>query len=183
MRMYDELAPWFHLVTHPRDYASEAAQIAGLADGVLGRAGKTLLELGSGGGNNASHLKDRYTCTLTDVSEPMLELSRSINPECEHLVGDMRTLRLAREFDIVLVHDAIDYITTVVDLKATIETAAAHLIQAASRFSFQTISLKPSRPARRRAARTMPMAIPFDTWNGHTISKAPRRSELSITSS
>ena len=40
----------------------------------------------------------------------------------------MRTLRLGRKFNLVLVHDAIDYITTVADLKATIETAAVHLV-------------------------------------------------------
>ena len=73
---------------------------------------RTLLELGSGGGNNASHLKTRFDCTLTDISPEMLALSRSLNPECEHLEGDMRTLRLGREFDVVFIHDAISYLTT-----------------------------------------------------------------------
>ena len=72
----------------------------------------TLLELGSGGGNNASHLKHRFECTLTDLSPEMLALSRTLNPECEHIEGDMRTLRLERTFDAVFVHDAIAYITT-----------------------------------------------------------------------
>ena len=67
----------------------------------------TLLELGSGGGNNASHLKARFNCTLTDISPDMLALSRTLNPECEHLEGDMRTLRLGRTFDVVFIHDAI----------------------------------------------------------------------------
>ena len=38
----------------------------------------------------------------------------------------MRTLRLGRAFDAVLVHDAIDYITTQDDLREVIETAFAH---------------------------------------------------------
>jgi len=42
----------------------------------------------------------------------MLELSRTINPEAEHILGDMRTLRLGRTFDAVLIHDAICYMTT-----------------------------------------------------------------------
>lgn len=86
----------------------------------------TLLELGSGGGNNASYLKHRFECTLTDLSPEMLELSRLLNPECEHLEGDMRTLRLGRMFDAVFVHDAISYMTTEDDLRAAIATAAAH---------------------------------------------------------
>jgi SAM-dependent methyltransferase len=127
MRIYDDLAPWFHLLTHPSDYAEEAEFITRVIDAVAEGPATTLLELGSGGGNNASHLKARFACTLTDLSEPMLELSRSLNPECEHLQGDMRTVRLGREFDAVLVHDAISYMTTEEDLRAAIETAAVHV--------------------------------------------------------
>ena len=38
----------------------------------------------------------------------------------------MRTLRLGRTFDAVLVHDAIDYMTTEADLRAALTTAYAH---------------------------------------------------------
>ena len=38
----------------------------------------------------------------------------------------MRTVRLGRTFDAVLVHDAIDYMTTEADLRAAVETAYAH---------------------------------------------------------
>ena len=127
MRMYSELAPWFHHVTHPDEYADEAAHVARLSTAACRGAAKTLLELGSGGGNNASHLKAHFSCTLTDVSPDMLALSRTLNPECEHIVGDMRTLRLEQLFDIVFVHDAINYMTTEADLRAAIATAAAHI--------------------------------------------------------
>jgi SAM-dependent methyltransferase len=126
MRLYSELAEWFHLLTAPQDYEEEAAEIVRLAEAHGEGELRTLLELGSGGGNNASHLKRRFLCTLTDVSEPMLELSRGLNPECEHHVGDMRTLRLARTFDVVLVHDAIAYMTSESDLRAAFDTAFAH---------------------------------------------------------
>ena len=72
----------------------------------------TVLELGSGGGNNASHLKRHFTLTLVDRSPEMLELSRGLNPELEHVEGDMRTMRLDRTFDAVFVHDALAYILT-----------------------------------------------------------------------
>jgi SAM-dependent methyltransferase len=127
--LYGELAPWFHLLTSPEqeDYAEEAALVLGLlrehADGPL----ETMLELGSGGGNMASHLKRDLRLTLTDLSPPMLEESARINPEAEHLVGDMRTLRLERTFDSVLIHDAISYLVTEADLRAAFETAFVHL--------------------------------------------------------
>ena len=79
-----------------------------------------------GGGSFASHLSEQFTLTLTDLSEGMLAQSRLVNPGAEHIAGDMRTLRLGREFDYVLVHDAVCYMTDLRDLKAAVETAAVH---------------------------------------------------------
>ncbi len=126
MHMYSDLAPWFHLLTQPSDYTDEAAFVTRVVDEIVGPDARTLLELGSGGGNNASHLKARFECTLTDLSPDMLATSRTLNPECEHLEGDMRTLRLGRAFDVVFIHDAISYLLTEDDLGAAIETAAIH---------------------------------------------------------
>jgi SAM-dependent methyltransferase len=126
MHMYSDLAPWFHLLTHPSDYWDEAAFVSRVVDDVGVGESRTLLELGSGGGNNASHLKARFQCTLTDLSPEMLALSETLNPECEHLEGDMRTLRLGRTFDVVFIHDAVSYLTTEDDLRAALETAVLH---------------------------------------------------------
>lgn len=129
MHMYSDLAPWFHLLTNPSDYWDEAAFVSRVVNDVGDGESRTLLELGSGGGNNASHLKARFECTLADLSPEMLELSRTLNPECEHLQGDMRTLRLGRIFDVVFIHDAISYLTSEVELRAALETAFAHVRQ------------------------------------------------------
>jgi SAM-dependent methyltransferase len=125
MQIYNEYADWFHLLTHPRDYAEEAADYVCLIEGASPDA-RTLLELGSGGGNNAFHMKRRFACTLTDLSPRMLELSQSINPECEHVAGDMRDLRLGRQFDAVFVHDAVEYMVTPDDLARAVATAYVH---------------------------------------------------------
>ena len=125
MLMYGELAHWYHLLTAPDDYAEEAADYERLLTGACPDA-QTLLELGSGGGNVASHLKQRFRCTLTDLSPRMLTLSARINPECAHISDDMRTMRLERQFDVVLVHDAIAYMVTEADLQAAIATAYVH---------------------------------------------------------
>lgn len=124
-RFYGELAAWWPLISPPEDYAEEA----GFAATLLGSAAiavRDVLELGSGGGHNAAYLKARFTLTLVDLSEEMLAVSHRLNPECEHIQGDMRTLRLGREFDAVFVHDAVDYMTTEADLRRAIETAYAH---------------------------------------------------------
>jgi ubiquinone/menaquinone biosynthesis C-methylase UbiE len=127
LSMYSEVADWFHLLTAPAGYADEARYIhKALRRHVKGPL-DTLVELGSGGGNTASHLKHDVRLTLTDIAEPMLALSRDLNPECEHIAGDMRTLRLDRTFDAVLVHDAVMYMTSAADLRAAMATAAIHL--------------------------------------------------------
>ncbi|MEX0682285.1 MAG: class I SAM-dependent methyltransferase [Dehalococcoidia bacterium] len=125
-KIYEDLAEWFPLITAPESYAEEAALYRRLLTEACDRPPVTALELGSGGGNNASHLKAHWQLTLTDVSPAMLAVSRALNPECEHIEGDMRTLRLGRTFDVVFVHDAVDYMTTEADLRAAMETAFIH---------------------------------------------------------
>jgi SAM-dependent methyltransferase len=125
-KLYADLASWFHLLTAPEEYAEEAELYRQLLVDAADQRIHTMLELGSGGGNNASHLKAHFAMTLTDLSPEMLAISRDLNPECEHIEGDMRTLRLEREFDAVFVHDAIEYMTSASDLQAAIETAFAH---------------------------------------------------------
>lgn len=122
---YGDLAPWWPLISAPDEYAEEAAFAAELLAGAEPPT-RTVLELGSGGGNNAHHLQQRFAMTLVDLSEQMLDVSRALNPACEHRQGDMRTLRLDREFDAVFVHDAIEYMTTEDDLRAAVATAYAH---------------------------------------------------------
>lgn len=124
-KLYTELAGWWQLVSPTEDYAEEAAFF-----GELFRAAnaKTLLELGSGGGNVAWHLKEDFEITLTDISGGMLGESRKQNPGLEHVEGDMRTLRLGRTFDGVLIHDAIMYMTSEDDLRAALLTAHEHCV-------------------------------------------------------
>jgi SAM-dependent methyltransferase len=124
--LYAELTSWYHLVDPPEDHADEAACFLEFFTGAVEGPAATLLEIGSGAGHNACHLKARFACTLSDISEPMLALSRARNPECEHVAADMRTLRLGRVFDAVLAHDGITYMTTEADLRAAIETAFVH---------------------------------------------------------
>ncbi len=122
-----ELAPWFHLLTPPEDYLDDATFALDTLRTAVGGPLETLLELGSGGGNLASHIDGAVRLTLTDLSPAMLALSRTINPAAEHIPGDMRTLRLDRTFDAVLIHDAICYMTTEADLRAAMLTALEHL--------------------------------------------------------
>lgn len=127
MKLYDDLAAWWPLLSPPEEYVDEAPFHARTLREASHIPIKTLLELGSGGGCNAFHLqRDFEQLTLVDPSPGMLEVSRHLNPQCEHLLGDMRTLRLSRQFDAVFVHDAVCYMTSEEDLRRAIKTAVQH---------------------------------------------------------
>jgi SAM-dependent methyltransferase len=125
LRLYRELAVWWPLFSPPEHYAEEAADLLPALHAAAD-APQTMLELGSGGGSLACHLKRAFQLTLSDRSSDMLAVSRAINPECEHVLGDMRTLDLGRTFDIVFIHDAIMYAIDAPSVRATLRTAARH---------------------------------------------------------
>jgi SAM-dependent methyltransferase len=123
--LYAELADWWPLISPPAEYAEDADAIDELF-AVADRPVHTVLDLGSGGGHVAFHLKEGRRLTLVDLSAQMLVISAELNPDCEHIQGDMFAIRLGRLFDAVLVHDAIDYVTSQADLRRVIGTAVAH---------------------------------------------------------
>lgn len=126
LRLYRDLADWYPLLTPVDDYAEAAACYRRLFETHCKRPPRTLLDLGCGAGHNAAHLKATLACTLVDLAPAMLALSRRLNPECEHIQGDMRSIRLGRVFDCVLIHDAITYMASREDLAKAIATAFVH---------------------------------------------------------
>lgn len=126
MKMYAELASWWPLISPPSHYVDEAADLLPALMGTPDAPPTSLLELGCGGGSLASHLKHHLQVTLSDISPQMLDVSRQVNPECEHVLGDMRTLELGRQFDLVFIHDAIMYAVDEAAVRATLTTARRH---------------------------------------------------------
>jgi uncharacterized membrane protein len=120
-QMYDEIADWWPVISPPSEYAEEAALYVEMIRAAAPGPARELLELGSGGGNNASLLKRAFSMTLVEPADKMREISRKLNPECTHVPGDMRSVRLGRTLDAVM------YMTTEEDLRAALRTVAAHL--------------------------------------------------------
>jgi len=126
----DTFADRWPVISPPSEYAEEATLYVEMIRDAARDAGsgpvRRVLELGSGGGNNASHMKHAFAMTLVEPADGMREISRTLNPECEHASGDMRTVRLGRAFDAVFVHDAVMYMATEDDLRAALTTVAIH---------------------------------------------------------
>jgi len=127
LQLYTDYAAWWPLFSDPTYYAAEAASIKKILHRELGLQPADMIELGCGGGTLASFLKAEAKMTLVDPEPRMLAISQMLNPDCQHTLGDMRTLRLGRRFGAVVLHDAVNYMTTLDDLAQALETAYAHL--------------------------------------------------------
>src|SRR5260221_56706 len=66
-RLYTELAQWWPLISPPAEYAQEAAYLSGVLTSAALPV-REVLDLGSGGGGVAAHLKERFAMTLADLS-------------------------------------------------------------------------------------------------------------------
>jgi len=58
--MYSDIAAWWPLLSRPEDYEEEAAFYTRTLAEACAERPKEVLELGSGGGNNASHMKASF---------------------------------------------------------------------------------------------------------------------------
>lgn len=127
-KLYESLAEWWPVMSAPAEYQEAAAIYAEHLAQHGDAPAETVLELGSGGGNNAFFLARRFKMTLVDPSAGMLAHSRGLNSGCEHHQGDMRTFRLGAggQFDRVFIQDAIFYMTSLQDLRQAMETAFFH---------------------------------------------------------
>ena len=126
-RLYSDLAYLWPIISPPDEYAWEAAYWRRVLWDKLGPGKHDVLELGVGGGHNLSHLTRDFQAAAVDLSPQMLCLSAKLNPNVEHYLGDMRSIRLGKTFDAVLIHDAIAHMLNEGDLRATFATARTHL--------------------------------------------------------
>ena len=127
MRMYGDLARLWPLLSPKEDYVAEGEFIAEAIRENSRNAPRTLLHLGAGAGHNDYTLKKHFDVTGVDLSPEMLDLARGLNPEVEYAEGDMRTVRLGRQFDAVIILDSIAYMLCEDDLRRALETAYEHL--------------------------------------------------------
>jgi hypothetical protein len=123
-RLYSDLAKWWPLISPPKEYVEEAEILLAILREKLGPGRHTLLDLGVGGGHHLVPLLNDFDATGVDLSAEMLA---HLPPSVEPQVGDMRSVRLQKQFDAVLIHDAVSYLLSEEDLEATIVTAKAHL--------------------------------------------------------
>jgi ubiquinone/menaquinone biosynthesis C-methylase UbiE len=124
---YNELAWTEDFLADLKDYKDELNGYIGLINSTAKEPVITVLHLGCGAGGHDYYFKKHYTVTGVDISIGMLEKAKVTNPEIEYVEGDMRKIRLNRQFDCVVIPDSIDYMVTIDDLEQAIQTSAIHL--------------------------------------------------------
>jgi SAM-dependent methyltransferase len=138
--LFSEYARYYDLLYKDKDYAAETEYI----DGLIHRScpdAKTILELGSGTGKHAFLLAQKgYRLQGVERSAEMLTQARALaQAHNSHLAaaqqtppvfveGDIRTVRVAQNFDVTLsLFHVISYQTTNADLQQAFETARHHV--------------------------------------------------------
>lgn len=124
---YNQLAWTEDFLADPAEYEQGVAHFTALIRQHADPPVHTLLHFGCGAGGHDRFFKQYFAITGVDLSLGMLDLARETNPEIEYIEGDMRTIRLDRQFDAVVIPESIDYMATLEDLRQAVRTAALHL--------------------------------------------------------
>lgn len=135
MSCFADYSSYYNLLYQDKDYAGEARYVHKLIQKYRPGA-KTILNLGCGTGNHDFELaKLGYNVTGIDMSAKMLASANSrlstLNTQPSSLnfiLGDIRTVRLEKTFDVVVsLFHVMSYQTTNADLKAAFATVKANL--------------------------------------------------------
>jgi SAM-dependent methyltransferase len=109
------------------DRAEHAAYIRSLLKKHHPRA-KTVLEFACGTGSVLKQLQPYYDVAGVDLSRDMLAIAKEKLPGIRLVQGDMRTVDLGEQFDVVLcVYDSINHLTQFRDWEALFRRAREHL--------------------------------------------------------
>lgn len=126
--LHNQLAKHYNRVYSFRDYLDEAVRLQNLIIKYSASRGNMLLDAACGTGLHLKHLKDDFVCTGVDISKSMLKIARKNVKGVTFKEGDMKTVRLGKQFDaIICMLSSIGYVKTTSNLEKTIRNFSKHL--------------------------------------------------------
>ncbi|NVM18686.1 MAG: class I SAM-dependent methyltransferase [Candidatus Lokiarchaeota archaeon] len=126
--MYKELAEYYDMIYHWKDYKAEANIIKELIKKYKKSDENYLLDVGCGTGVHLKYFKDDYSCTGIDINDEMVKVAKSKIKNVIFKQGDMIDFDLNTEFDVILcLFSSIGYVKTYTNLEKTIMNFANHL--------------------------------------------------------
>lgn len=136
MTVFSGYARYYDLIYRDKDYGAEVEFVTGLLR-ANAPSSCSILEIGCGTGRHAALLSGTGYCVHgVDQSEGMLAdavrrkegLPKEIGDRLSFSQGDMREVRLRREFDVVIsLFHVVSYMSSNNDLSRAFATARAHL--------------------------------------------------------
>jgi len=131
MSVFGLYAQYYDALYHDKNYQQEVAYVYNLIQEYL-PAAKSILELGCGTGGHAFHLAhEGYEVHGVDLSKEMIASAQQKGKQQNEVtfsVGDLRTLQLNKQFDVVIsLFHVMNYQTTDADLHNAFKTAEKHL--------------------------------------------------------
>lgn len=126
--LYSKYAKYYDKIYASKDYKAETEFINWAIDKHKKSIGKSLLDVACGTGNHIQYLKNKYKITGLDINFEMLKLAKKKISNVKFLKGDMKTLDIKNEFDIILcMFAAIAYNLTYEELESTLKRFYKHL--------------------------------------------------------
>ncbi|MFW9949702.1 MAG: class I SAM-dependent DNA methyltransferase, partial [Candidatus Thorarchaeota archaeon] len=126
--MYKELAEYYDLIYHWKDYKVEASNIKEIIKKYKVSDGKYLLDVGCGTGMHIKYFKDDFSCTGIDINKEMVQVAKSKVSGVIFKQGDMINFNLKTSFDVIIcLFSSIGYVKTYSNLERTIKNFANHL--------------------------------------------------------
>ena len=111
--MYKELAKYYDLIYHWKDYKAEAETIQNLIKKYKTSDGNNLLDVGCGTGMHIKYFRDEFACTGIDINKEMVEVAKTKVEGVSFKQGDMVDFDLNIEFDVILcLFSSIGYVKT-----------------------------------------------------------------------
>jgi len=127
--MYAKMARYYDRIYSFKDYAAETVKLIEWIEAHKQSSGKRLLDVACGTGHHLEFLGQSFEAEGLDLSSELLAFARERNPSVTFHCADMRTFDLAARFDVITcLFSSIGYMTTMDDLKQTIDTMATHLV-------------------------------------------------------
>jgi len=129
-QLYKKFARYYDKIYEKRDYQKEAEFIKWAFKTYKNSPGNKLLDVACGTGRHTYFLKNDFEIVGYDISEEMLEIAREKLPDISFIKGDMKKMDLSHKFDVLIcMFSAINYNTTLQELKITLNNFHDHLKQ------------------------------------------------------
>ena len=128
LSQFHELAKYYDALNDWKDYRGESRRLEALARRFGPKQQTGWLDVACGTGRHLEFLRRGHVVVGVDGSRKMLRLARRRLPGVRLVLGDMRSFRLDRRFDVVsCLFSAIGHLGTKNDVRRTFANFARHL--------------------------------------------------------